>query len=579
MTKMDDNFKKAVEYINREGSYDVNPRPYWLEEDGSHTPAHTKFVTAYTNEYRLDKGEFPMLTLRPSPWKTGMKEVFNLFFYQGIKISDFEMYSVNYWADWEWSKTNLAKEYCSNDLDGTIGKSYPYNLESHRDFRMPRDVVRVKTRLIDETLFEKKNILINPIEQKYIEKNEFYQLIEIYVEDRGTYKRKKAKIQSLENGAYYDVTMDAWKENMKNPHILIGDKFNYERNVYGVGYLGNFESVGNFTTEEVKILRKKWYSMIERGCSGVAKVHHPTYKNKGVHQDWHSFEQFLRDIREIPQYFVAREDNFKGWELDKDYYNSNGYSKNTCVFLSHEDNKLYEGKERNTAYLGYRLEDGLKEVIINGKDFNKKYGHRFHILEVANPNNKSYIQSNGWKFEKIDLSDKDYVYRYELSRNQMIELIKGIKENPYGRRHMTSFYNWANMNKKSLTECCFQTMWTVRGEYLDMTLIQRSGDLLGASIGMNEIQYAGLLVMVAWECGLKPGKFVHFIQNLHIYDRHIQICEELCKRETVECNPMLIIDTDKKSIFDLDINDFKMIDYPMDEIKKKNPQVKFPLAI
>ena len=30
---------------------------------------------------------------------------------------------------------------------------------------------------------------------------------------------------------------------------------------------------------------------------------------------------------------------------------------------------------------------------------------------------------------------------------------------------------------------------------------------------------------------------------------------------------------------DLDINDFKMIDYPMDEIKKKNPQVKFPLAI
>ena len=42
---------------------------------------------------------------------------------------------------------------------------------------------------------------------------------------------------------------------------------------------------------------------------------------------------------------------------------------------------------------------------------------------------------------------------------------------------------------------------------------------------------------------------------------------------------MLVIDTDKKSIFDLDINDFKMIGYPLNEIKEKNPQVKFPLAI
>lgn len=85
--------------------------------------------------------------------------------------------------------------------------------------------------------------------------------------------------------------------------------------------------------------------------------------------------------------------------------------------------------------------------------------------------------------------------------------------------------------------------------------------------------------MVAWECGLKPRKFTHFIQNLHIYDRHIPICLDLCEREEVECRPMLVIDTDKTSIFDLDINDFKMIGYPMDEIKKKNPQVKFPLAI
>ena len=53
----------------------------------------------------------------------------------------------------------------------------------------------------------------------------------------------------------------------------------------------------------------------------------------------------------------------------------------------------------------------------------------------------------------------------------------------------------------------------------------------------------------------------------------------LLRFEEVECSPMLVIDTDKTSIFDLDINDFKMIGYPMNEIKEKNPQVKFPLAI
>jgi thymidylate synthase len=42
---------------------------------------------------------------------------------------------------------------------------------------------------------------------------------------------------------------------------------------------------------------------------------------------------------------------------------------------------------------------------------------------------------------------------------------------------------------------------------------------------------------------------------------------------------MLVIDTDKTSIFDLTIDDFKMIDYPLNDVKAKNPQVKFPLAI
>lgn len=56
-----------------------------------------------------------------------------------------------------------------------------------------------------------------------------------------------------------------------------------------------------------------------------------------------------------------------------------------------------------------------------------------------------------------------------------------------------------------------------------MVLIQRSGDMLTASGagGVNEVQYAALLMMIALYTGYKPGVFTHFVANEQIYDRHI----------------------------------------------------------
>ena len=126
---------------------------------------------------------------------------------------------------------------------------------------------------------------------------------------------------------------------------------------------------------------------------------------------------------------------------------------------------------------------------------------------------------------------------------------------------------------KGLHPCCFQTLWTVDGEYLDMTLIQRSGDLLGASIGINESQYAGLLVMVAWECGLKPRKFTHFIQNLHIYDRHIPYIKELIQREPLPA-PKFWLNPDIKDFYEFTRDDVHVEGY------ETHPQIKdIPIAI
>ena len=176
------------------------------------------------------------------------------------------------------------------------------------------------------------------------------------------------------------------------------------------------------------------------------------------------------------------------------------------------------------------------------------------------------------------------VSRYDLINN----LIKDIQNDPYGRRKVISLWQETDLRETpGLAPCAFLTIWNVRGEYLDMCMIQRSGDMLTASGagGINEIQYAALLMMIARHTGYKPGVFTHFVANEQIYDRHMVAANEMLKRaktlvksmktatETI-FNPRLILNETKKNFYDITIEDFEMIDYyPM------KPQLKLELGI
>ena len=51
------------------------------------------------------------------------------------------------------------------------------------------------------------------------------------------------------------------------------------------------------------------------------------------------------------------------------------------------------------------------------------------------------------------------------------------------------------------------------------------------------------------------------------------------ERESVPANPKIILKPEKKDFYDITIDDFKIIDYPREEIKNKNPQLIFELGI
>lgn len=169
------------------------------------------------------------------------------------------------------------------------------------------------------------------------------------------------------------------------------------------------------------------------------------------------------------------------------------------------------------------------------------------------------------------------VSRYDLINN----LIKDIEKDPYGRRKIVSLWQETDLHETpGLAPCAFLTIWNVRGEYLDMVLIQRSGDMLTASGpgGINEIQYAALLMMIARHTGYLPGVFSHLVANEQIYDRHFENAAEMMNRfnglEETAATPKLILNPEKTNFYDFTINDFTMEDYT--PIK---PQLKFELGI
>lgn len=180
------------------------------------------------------------------------------------------------------------------------------------------------------------------------------------------------------------------------------------------------------------------------------------------------------------------------------------------------------------------------------------------------------------------------VKRYDLINN----LINDIKNDPYGRRKIVSLWQESDLHETAgLAPCAFLTIWNVRNdgagkEYLDMCLIQRSGDMLTASGagGINEIQYAALLMMIARHCGYEAGVFTHFVANEQIYDRHEEQALEMRRRANKLAlreyehgehkPPQLVLNPEKTNFYEMTIDDFTMENYePM------KPQLKLELGI
>lgn len=178
-----------------------------------------------------------------------------------------------------------------------------------------------------------------------------------------------------------------------------------------------------------------------------------------------------------------------------------------------------------------------------------------------------------------DIGNRTIGQRYgaTVKKYNMIDnLLENLKNLPYGRRHIINLYQEADLNStKGLFPCAMETQWSVRDGFLDMTLIQRSSDVPVAN-AINKIQYVALMMMVARHVGLEAGVFCHYVNNAHIYDRHIEQVRELISRDAQENGEYikLVLNPEKTNFYDFTIDDFTLENYD-----PKKPNLKFEMAI
>jgi thymidylate synthase len=171
-----------------------------------------------------------------------------------------------------------------------------------------------------------------------------------------------------------------------------------------------------------------------------------------------------------------------------------------------------------------------------------------------------------WERFKWDEGAQEYKKEYVDQIQQALEL---IKTNPDSRRIIVSAWNVADIERMALPPChAFFQFYVVSGR-LDCQLYQRSADV-ALGVPFNIASYALLLAMMAQECGLTPGVFVHTLGDAHIYTNHIEGLKIQLEREP---KPLPQLKLAKKSVFEMTFDDIETVNYEHDAF------IKFPIAV
>ena len=170
--------------------------------------------------------------------------------------------------------------------------------------------------------------------------------------------------------------------------------------------------------------------------------------------------------------------------------------------------------------------------------------------------------------------------------DQISQVLEQIRRDPDSRRLVVSAWNPADLplpgqspaenvsaGRMALAPCHCLFQFYVHEGRLSCQLYQRSADLF-LGVPFNIASYALLTCMIAQQCELAPGEFVHSFGDLHLYQNHLTddiVFQQL--RRSCRPLPRLLIRRRPPSLFDYSLDDFEFTDYD------PHPAIRAPIAV
>jgi thymidylate synthase len=156
--------------------------------------------------------------------------------------------------------------------------------------------------------------------------------------------------------------------------------------------------------------------------------------------------------------------------------------------------------------------------------------------------------------------------------DQISKLIKGLREDPNGRRHIVSAWNVGELDQMALPPCHVMSQFYVnKNKELSCHMYQRSVDVF-LGLPFNIASYALLTHLIAQVCGLAVGELVISTGDTHIYSNHVtQVKEQLTRSPS--SGPVLKLNLDI-----VDIDQFTMADIQLQNYTSM-PSIKAPMAV
>jgi len=206
----------------------------------------------------------------------------------------------------------------------------------------------------------------------------------------------------------------------------------------------------------------------------------------------------------------------------------------------------------NPKKVAYGHDEETKQNMMNERDLGAVYGFQWRHY------NAPYLNY-----------DSDYT---DQGVDQLKNLVELLKTDPNSRRMIVNAWNPSMLDYMALPPChyCFQV--TVTDGKLNLLWNQRSVDVM-LGLPFNIASYAILLHLLAKEAGLKEGKLVGFLGDVHIYNNHVEGAKLQMTRDP-ELHPLCKIKTDTfTSIFDWKATDTKKKGY------KSFDRITFDIAV